>query len=682
MEVPGVWGEEFLVNAMTSGAQMSPVITALVGGRFAIAYTDYSHASFDGFTDFSESAVRVQVFNSDGSQYSSAVQVNTVTSYTQDSPSITALADGGFVVSYSDSSAGWDSWGDDSWYEAVRMQRFHDDASTNGTESLVNTTVFRAQDYSSVALLENGQFIVAWSDGISGVEMDLNAQLYNADGSVAGDEFQLNAEKSGVQADGIVTGLEGGGYVVTWVDATGVDGDLGTIMARMFETDGTPLGSEFQVNTTATGDQYEPCVTALAGGGFFIAWTDNSRGVDTGGDDASHFAIRGQLFDASGSAVGSEFRVNQVTTYGQSQPAVLALADGRFIVAFSDTSSGLETNGDDAEFGAIRARVFHADGSPDGDEFLVNVTTVSHQNEPQMAQLADGRVVFTWTDYSAGVATNGDDTSNGAVRARILDLRETAINLVGTDGYDDFTGTSWNDTLSGGEGNDSLSGGNGDDKLIGGDGDDTISGGTGADFIKGNNGPDTLSGNDGDDYLLGGNGDDSIHGDDGDDIVKGANGKDTIYGGIGDDEIVGGGGDDILFGDNGRDNIVGGNGQDQITGGKGGDVLSGGGNADTFIFTNLKDSLSRSSKRDVITDFEDGKDHIDLSAIDGNPATDRNDPLRFIGLDNFTGTSGEIRYKQKDAYTMIQIDLDGDKSIDMKIELTDWHLLKVGDFIL
>ena len=165
MAAPGNWGDEFLVNGVTASAQMTPVITALAGGRFAIAYTDFSSASFDGFTDHSDSAIRVQVFSSDGTAQSSVVQVNTVTTFFQQSPRIAPLADGGFVVTYSDLSIGWDSGDDDIWAEAVRLQRFTSDAYKLGSETLVNSTLYGDQDYPSIALLENGQFVVAWDDG-------------------------------------------------------------------------------------------------------------------------------------------------------------------------------------------------------------------------------------------------------------------------------------------------------------------------------------------------------------------------------------------------------------------------------------------------------------------------------------------------------------------------------------
>src|SRR5215217_1977136 len=56
---------------------------------------------------------------------------------------------------------------------------------------------------------------------------------------------------------------------------------------------------------------------------------------------------------------GDEFLVNTTTTDGQSDPAITALADGRFIVAWMDQSA----TGDDTWSWAVRAQIFNADGS-------------------------------------------------------------------------------------------------------------------------------------------------------------------------------------------------------------------------------------------------------------------------------------------------------------------------------
>ena len=94
----------------------------------------------------------------------------------------------------------------------------------------------------------------------------------------------------------------------------------------------------------------------------------------------------------------------------------------------------------------------------------------------------------------------------------------------------------------------------------------------------------------------------------GNDIVFAEEGDDTIYGGEGDDWLVGGEGADTIEGGADADDIEGGEGADTITGGTGDDTLTGGAGADTFVFAS-------GDGNDTITDFENGTDTIDLSAI-------------------------------------------------------------------
>ena len=95
------------------------------------------------------------------------------------------------------------------------------------------------------------------------------------------------------------------------------------------------FGPELHVNTTTAGDQDAPSMTALANGKFVVVWEDSSM---TGGDTSSD-AVRGQVFNADGSKAGGEFLVNQTTTGGQFAPVVTGLTDGRFVVAWDDASA-------------------------------------------------------------------------------------------------------------------------------------------------------------------------------------------------------------------------------------------------------------------------------------------------------------------------------------------------------
>ena len=64
-----------------------------------------------------------------------------------------------------------------------------------------------------------------------------------------------------------------------------------------------PWGDEFLVNSTAIGDQYSPTITALSDGRFVVAWDDTSWI----GGDTSGFGIRARVFNADGSPAGTDF---------------------------------------------------------------------------------------------------------------------------------------------------------------------------------------------------------------------------------------------------------------------------------------------------------------------------------------------------------------------------------------
>ena len=172
-----------------------------------------------------------------------------------------------------------------------------------------------------------------------------------------------------------------------------------------------------------------------------------------------------------------------------------------------------------------------------------------------------------------------------------------------------------------------------------------FNGDEGRDRIKGGGGDDRLKGLDGSDALLGGAGDD---------ILAGGNGQDLLKGGDGDDGLVGGRGDDDLRGGDGRDLLIGGKGSDLLVGGKG---------ADLFRFSAASDNGPGSRKRDIIKDFESGVDLLDLSEIDARLDKKGNNQFSFVGDDEFSGRSGELRFDRG----KLRADIDGDGRSDLEI---------------
>jgi serralysin len=109
------------------------------------------------------------------------------------------------------------------------------------------------------------------------------------------------------------------------------------------------------------------------------------------------------------------------------------------------------------------------------------------------------------------------------------------------------------------------------------------------------------------DRIAGQGGADRLQGGAGSDILAGGRAADRLDAGPGDDRVTGGAGSDHLSGKGGSDDLRGGVGGDRIGGGGGDDRLTGGGGADVFVIAGGTDRL---------TDFDPGRDCLDLRGLE------------------------------------------------------------------
>ncbi|MEZ5842966.1 MAG: hypothetical protein R3D27_04450 [Hyphomicrobiaceae bacterium] len=177
----------------------------------------------------------------------------------------------------------------------------------------------------------------------------------------------------------------------------------------------------------------------------------------------------------------------------------------------------------------------------------------------------------------------------------------------------------------GGAGADDITGGTGNDILFGGADADTLDGGDGNDVLYFTSG-DTLIGGAGHDYGV-------AEGAAGASVALGAaSGMEALYGNVGGDALDGAAMTTrvTLDGRGGDDTIIGGSASDLLFGGTGNDTITGGSGSDYFYFAN-------GFGTDTITDFEDGSDRINLTAI--------------TGLDNF----GQLTIAQDGADVLISV---------------------------
>ena len=278
----------------------------------------------------------------------------------------------------------------------------------------------------------------------------IRARIFDAEGSPSGADLLINTTTAETQYEPTIAALADGSLVVAWTDWSGTGGDQSgaSVRAQVFRADGTSLGAELLVNTMTDSSQESPSITALSNGRFVVAWSDSSQS----GGDTSDYAVRARIFHADGSAPGAEFLVNTATSSSQWRPQLTALPDGRFVASWLDNSSGEVL---------VRAQVFETDGTKSGDEFVVAAPEGSSFDHAITA-LADGRFVIAWQ----GEYATGDDTDYASIHAQIFDPREGPVNLVGTPLDDDLLGTRFNDTITGRAGDDRLDGGAGEDTAV------------------------------------------------------------------------------------------------------------------------------------------------------------------------------------------------------------------------
>ena len=132
-----------------------------------------------------------------------------------------------------------------------------------------------AQDSPQITALSNGGFVVTWTDhsqGVGGATGDssyiaVKAQVFGAGGRRVGGEILVNTATAGAQEDPQITALSNGGFVVTWEDL-GVEGDPHAIRAQVFTAAGAAVGSEILVDTATANNTHPPLVAALADDGF------------------------------------------------------------------------------------------------------------------------------------------------------------------------------------------------------------------------------------------------------------------------------------------------------------------------------------------------------------------------------------------------------------------------------
>ena len=276
---------------------------------------------------------------------------------------------------------------------------------------------------------------------------------------------QIDIGSVGDQLGVDVSGIDGGGFVLTWSSKSDVNAVTAEIQGQRYDADGNTVGAAFLVATNVDSNAADARSLGTSDGGFMVVWKNASDGATTG----RHFL-------ADGSAAGAAFNISNGSAVAGLTPALAEVADGRVVVTWA---------GDD-----IYRQVIDFDGHPD----LVAAPTL--ETTQQRFIMPDGLINLHYVGTSEPYLPTGlgGDVDNGGFYSDDRpwidasakwglhfhqDGRETVppvseAYITGNAADNRITGNSGGDVLDGGAGLDTLIGGLGDDTYLLGDSTDVV----------------------------------------------------------------------------------------------------------------------------------------------------------------------------------------------------------------
>jgi Ca2+-binding RTX toxin-like protein len=520
---------------------------------------------------------------------------NTVNTY-WDTTNITALGNGGYVVSWRDGNK-------------FKFQIYNGDGVKVGAQQFVESVGIDHQVQADIqAVGTDGSFVITWTvQDPSNVDVrDVFSRKFTFNGTGGTVNSLTENTFTTRQDDAAMTGGPAGGWASVHKNGTG------DVTLVRYTADGTRLADVLiDVSLTA----YSPDVAYIGNNRYAVSYQSNGSicvkiyDATTNDTTVTEVAVGSGIFgdiialrDAAGNPNGSfvvltdannavsahvytvgadqngpvstrvasyPIMAEGMNTGGHPVSSVIALKDGGFAVVYS------YKNGTDK--GDIFLKVIDKNGGVTTSQIL-NTGIVADsgngdQYNPVIAELADGRLAITWDDGSLGFVH---------IMTRIFDPRTQAVTVEGSTVNDIYHGSEHSgDILRGREGNDTLSGAAGDDHLFGGIGGDRLVGGAGKDTasyadadaavkvflhkIADNTGYAAGDSYDGIEVIDGSTFNDLLEGDANDNQFWANDGNDTLNGGAGNDTLKGAVGSDLLYGGAGADYFEGGEGRDYLT---------------------------------------------------------------------------------------------------------------------
>jgi len=245
-----------------------------------------------------------------------------------------------------------------------------------------------------VAALADGNFCIAWAQReTEGVMQDIWFQRVTPNGTRLGLPTQANQYSALNQRTPAVTSMGGGGFMLAWASEEQTGNESVDVFARTFNSDGSPIADEVQLNAGINACA-NPVLATDGSGKIAVAWAD----LVTDGTRRSWDVVY-RLLARNGEPVSTPKVLNTHENGRQYRPKIAANVSG-FIVAWTSF-------GQDGWDEGVFARAIDSDGMPQSDELQVNTQWKGRQFEPALATDSTGQAVVIWSSYQSASGNVG-----------------------------------------------------------------------------------------------------------------------------------------------------------------------------------------------------------------------------------------------------------------------------------
>lgn len=296
------------------------------------------------------------------------------------------------------------------------------------------TAATGGQSDPKIAALTNGGFVVIWvesSDGLIGTSTgtDIIAKIYDADGGVVRDSYQLNSSWYADDEQNVDVTATHDGFAIAYIAESIAAPNATGVRYERFDLTGNVIESLAISDENVTADylrnpQIAASLTA-SNDDVFLAYDDNV-GSDTD--------ITARVINEDG-VLGAEFAAAQNSRDFDRLGDVAVLSDGNFVTVYEEDDSGTTS----LEF-TIRS----ADGTVAGQNAfaLDNGSAVN----PRVVGLEGGGFVATWTEgndiFARGFTNTGSQSFATKPVASGTNIQNEAVVTALPDG--DFV-VAWDD---------------------------------------------------------------------------------------------------------------------------------------------------------------------------------------------------------------------------------------------